>query len=145
MASHCFPKSLSCPYPSGGTAGGSLVLTKRIAASKNEIREKRNVIKLFRVKTPSFSVLRYSLYMYIRGACHLHKPVEILVDKNLTTGALTICMENPVIPGENSSGTVHPGRNFPGKKEYLSRYYPFSAFTKKTEIYLDESRYYKSF
>ena len=63
------------------------MLTKRTAVSKNEIREKRNVIKLFRVKTPSFFVLRYSLYMYIRGACHLHKPVEILVDKNLTTGS----------------------------------------------------------
>lgn len=64
-----------------------MLLTKRIEASKNEIREKRNVVKLFRVKTPSFSVLRYSLYMHIRGVCHLHKPVEILVDKNLTTGS----------------------------------------------------------
>ena len=83
MVIHCFPKTLSCPYPSGE----SLVLTKRIAASKEEIREERNVIKLFRVKTPSISVLRYSLYMYIKGTCHLHKPVEILVDKNLTTGS----------------------------------------------------------
>ena len=122
------------------------MLTKRIAASKNEIREKRNsVIKFFRVKTPSFSALLYSPYMYIRGVCHLHKPVEILVDKNLTTGTLTICMENPVIPGENSSRTVHPSGNFPEKKEHLSRYYLFADFTETTEIHLDESRYYKSF
>ena len=83
--------------------------------------------------------------MYIRGVCHLHKPVEILVDKNLTTGTLTVCMENPVIPGENSSRTVHPSGNFPEKKEHLSRYYLFPDFTETTEIHLDESRYYKSF
>ena len=31
--------------------------------------------------------------------------------------------------GENSNGTVHPGGNFPEKKQYLSRYYLLSVFT----------------
>ena len=37
--------------------------------------------------------------------------------------------------GENSTGTVHPGGNFPEKTVYLSRYYLFPVFTETTEIF----------
>ena len=37
---------------------------------------------------------------------------------------------------ENSNGTVHPGGNFPEKKEYFSRHNLFLIFTETTEIFL---------
>ena len=37
--------------------------------------------------------------------------------------------------GENTNGTVHPGGNFLGKKEYLSRYYRFPVFSETTKIF----------
>ena len=38
--------------------------------------------------------------------------------------------------GENSNGTVHPGRNFPEKKVIPFEVLPFPVFTKTTEIFL---------
>ena len=43
--------------------------------------------------------------------------------------------EKPGNSGENSNGIVHPGGNFSGKKQYLSRYYLFRVFTETTEIF----------
>ena len=38
--------------------------------------------------------------------------------------------------GENSNGSVHPGGNFPAKKQYhLSRYYLCPVLTETTEIF----------
>ena len=45
-------------------------------------------------------------------------------------------MENqPRNSVENSNGTVHPGGNFPEKKEYFSRHNLFPIFTETTEIF----------
>ena len=40
----------------------------------------------------------------------------------------------PENSGENSNGTVHPGGNYPEKKEYLSRYYLFPVLTKRPKF-----------
>ena len=42
-------------------------------------------------------------------------------------GALTICLENPEIPGRISNGTVHPGGNFPKKSDTFRgiTFFPF--------------------
>ena len=40
----------------------------------------------------------------------------------------------PENSGENSNGTVHPGGNYPEKKEYLSRYYFFPVLTKRPKF-----------
>ena len=52
-------------------------------------------------------------------------------------GALTICAENPVIPGENSNGTIHTGGMFreKGTTPAFRGITFFSLLTETTEIF----------
>ena len=83
---------------------------------------------------PSCFLYANSFILFLETCDQLHVKHSLLRFATQTRSAYHL-YGKPGNSAENSNGTVHPGGNFPEKKEYHSKYYLFSVFPETTEIF----------